>query len=271
VNQTWDASLYSDKHAFVFNLGQGVLDLLAPQPGEHILDVGCGTGQLTKQIADAVGPEGRVVGIDSSPAMIEAAKASYPELDFRVMSVTEMPFSREFDAVFSNAVLHWVPRAELAVENIARSIKFDGRFVAEFGGHRNVGTIVDCTLAAFREAGDQLAKHSWYYPSVAEYACVLDKSWLEVRQAYLFDRPTKLEGEEGMMNWLTMFGSAIESKLAPDERVAAYRTAIECMRPALYSEGAWYADYRRLRILAVNTLPHPGMTVLPSPKLKISG
>ncbi len=250
-SQTWDASLYSEKHAFVFNLGQGVLDLLAPQLGEQILDVGCGTGQLTKQIVDAVGPSGRVVGIDSSPTMIEAAHGSYPELDFRVMSVTDMPFKGDFDAVFSNAVLHWVPQATLAVSSIAKSLKPGGRFVAEFGGYRNVGTIVDCTLAAFREAGAVNPTHSWYYPSIGEYSPILEAHGLEVQQAFLFDRPTKLEGEGGMLNWLTMFGSAISADLEPEERAAALQVAVEKMRPTLYREGEWFADYRRIRVVTI--------------------
>ncbi|MEQ1822500.1 MAG: class I SAM-dependent methyltransferase [Fimbriimonadaceae bacterium] len=249
-NQAWNADLYADKHAFVFNLGQGVVDLLDPQPGEHILDVGCGTGQLTAQLAESVGPEGKVVGIDNSPAMINSALASYPGMDFRVMDVTAMPFDTEFDAVFSNAVLHWVPNADLAVKRIAQSLRPGGRCVAEFGGHRNVGTIVDCTIKAFLDAGALTAKHGWFYPSIAEYAPILEGNGLELQQAFLFDRPTKLEGEDGMMNWLTMFGSAIEADLAEGQRAAACEAACEAMRPTLYRCGQWYADYRRIRVFA---------------------
>jgi trans-aconitate 2-methyltransferase len=248
--QSWDANLYSDKHAFVFNLGQGVVNLLDPQPGEHILDVGCGTGQLTMQIAEAVGRQGRVVGIDSSPAMIESALANSPTADFRLADVTQMSFEGEFDAVFSNAVLHWVPEASLAVQCISRSLKQGGRFVAEFGGHRNVGTIVDCTIEAFVEAGAKNARHAWFYPSIAAYAPILESNGLELRQAFLFDRPTKLEGEDGMMNWLAMFGSGIQGDLDPDQRLAAYKQACEAMKPTLYRNGEWFADYRRIRILA---------------------
>ena len=248
--KSWDAALYSQRHSFVFNLGQGVLELLNPRSGEYVLDIGCGTGQLTQQIAEAVGSSGRVVGVDSSEQMIESAQSNFPDLDFRKISVIDMPFEGEFDAAFSNAVLHWVPQVELAVENIARSLKPGGRFVAEFGGHRNVEAIVSCTLQSFAEAGAPEAAHSWYYPSIGEYAPILESHGLEVQQAQLFDRLTQLEGDDGMLNWLSMFGSAIKSDLAPEKRVDVYKRAVELMRPRLYKDGSWFADYRRIRVYA---------------------
>src|SRR5579883_3521506 len=152
MSHSWNASLYQARHSFVFEFGKDVLGLLDPQPGERILDVGCGTGQLTAEIARA-GAE--PFGIDSSAGMIAEARGNFPEIRFEVQDVCEMPFENQFDAVFSNAVLHWVKRAEDAAAAIARALKPGGRFVAEFGGHGNIRRLLDASDRALRALGVQ--------------------------------------------------------------------------------------------------------------------
>ena len=146
----WNPSLYQSSHSFVWEYGKGLVELLAPQAGERVLDVGCGTGQLTAEIARA-GAE--VVGIDNSPAMIEQARGNFPGLRFEVADVTGMPYREEFDAVFSNAVLHWVRDAEAAAGAIVRALKPGGRFVAEFGGHGNTRTLLDAVYRSMEALG----------------------------------------------------------------------------------------------------------------------
>lgn len=285
---TWNADLYEHSHHFVFDLAKDLVSLLNPRAGERILDVGCGTGQLTNTIYQSVTdqlnsiPEsarglsmgnqeigavsemsmappspvagrapGSIVGIDPSPTMIENARRNYPNVEFQVMDVTAMPYEKEFDAVFSNAVLHWVPSADLAVARISAALRPGGRFVCEFGARGNVGSIVDETVSSLKEFGAEDAHAVWFYPSIGEYAPILERYGLEVQQAVIFDRPTKLDGEEGLSNWFKMFGSGFAATLSEADRNSAYEHAVARLKPKLYRDGAWYADYRRIRFYAI--------------------
>lgn len=249
--EKWDARLYSGKHAFVWEMAKDLVPMLAPKPGERILDIGCGTGQLTAEIA-ASGAE--VVGVDRSAEMIADARAKFPNVRFEVMDARELAFREEFDGVFSNATLHWVKEPEKAIAGIARGLKSGGRFVAEFGGRGNVEGI----LAAFRRACAGLGfkfsdeMNPWYFPSVAEYAGLLEEHGLEVRQATLFDRPTPLEdGERGLLTWLEMFGGAVLSKVRQEMRAELLERVEREAKGELFHDGRWVLDYRRLRVAAV--------------------
>jgi trans-aconitate methyltransferase len=247
--QQWNADLYQQSHSFVWESGSDLLGLLAPKAGERILDVGCGTGQLTAEIARS-GAE--TIGIDSSAAMIAQARSNFPSLRFEVQDVRALAYEGEFDAVFSNAVLHWVQPADAAAAAIARALKPGGRFVAEFGGRGNVAEIVRAAEAAWPSvAGGTALAHPWYYPGIAEYASVLEQSGLEVTFAVLFDRPTPLEGgSAGLSRWYEMFGAHWIAPLGPDRRAAFFAAAERIAAPKLQRDGSWNADYRRLRIVA---------------------
>jgi trans-aconitate methyltransferase len=246
----WDAKLYDDKHSFVWEKGKGVVELLAPKPGERILDLGCGTGHLTPEIA-AVGA--LTVGIDQSADMIAQARRQFPDLRFEVCDAREIPFTGEFDAVFSNAALHWIPEAEKVIRGVARALKPSGRFVAEMGGKGNIRRLVEAIAGACRVVGldSGAATEAWYYPSIGEYSGLLEKHGLEVRQAALFERPTRLEdGEKGLEAWLRMFRRVILDRLPAAEQNAFLREVERQARPELFQDGVWELDYRRLRIVA---------------------
>ncbi len=258
----WDSELYDRKHAFVWKYGESLLDLLAPNPGERVLDLGCGTGHLTAKIA-AVGAT--ALGLDSSPAMIEQARQTYPQLHFELADARSFTVSEPCDAVFSNAVLHWIKEPAQVIAAVHRALRPGGRFVAEFGGRGNVRTI----SAALQEATQHLlgepAEHPWYYPGIAEYATLLERGGLEVTYAVLFDRPTPLEGEAGMRHWVEMFGKHFLGRVPAGRRDDFLRQVEERTRPTLYRDGQWYADYRRLRVVArkleasrSNLTPPPG-------------
>ena len=250
----WNPSLYDQRHAFVYQHGADLLDLLKPQQGERILDLGCGTGQLTAKINEA-GAE--VVGIDASAEMIAQARKNFPDIAFQVADARDYRTDQLFDGVFSNAALHWVKPAEAAAKTIAAALQPGGRFVGELGGHGNVRQIVAGLQAAMsaavgRDVGDI---NPWYFPSIAEYAVLLDAEGLEVQCALLFDRPTPLEeGEPGMANWLAMFAQPCLTGVSEQKRPAVIADAIERMRPHLWHDGQWTADYRRLRIVAVKNV-----------------
>ncbi len=233
----WDAKQYQQRHSYVFQYGQAVLDLLAPQKGERILDLGCGSGQLTAAIADA---GATVIGIDSSPEMLAEARAHYPAIEFRLGDAADFAIESPVDAVFSNAVLHWVKNAAGAAASIARALKPGGRFAAEFGGHGNIQAVVD---ALYEVLGP--VETPWYYPSIGEYATVLEQNGLEPQQAWLIDRPTPVEGADGMEDWLAMF-----ARFAPKDRL---HEVAERLRASHFKDGVWTIDYRRLRIVARKT------------------
>ncbi|MBF8305653.1 MAG: Methyltransferase type 11 [Acidobacteria bacterium] len=250
----WDPALYDSKHSFVWKYGLELIELLAPQRGERILDLGCGTGHLTNQIALS---GAAVTGLDISQAMIEQARQNYPDLEFVPGDAAAFAFQQPFDAVFSNAALHWVKRPEAVVECVAHALHPGGRFVAEFGGKGNIAAIHAALRAALRHAlqGLDLKRseewNPWYYPSVGEYATLLERHGLAVRYATLFDRPTPLEeGERGLRLWLEMFAGELLDTLSPSQREDVIRSVEERLRPAQFRDGTWYADYARIRVMA---------------------
>jgi trans-aconitate 2-methyltransferase len=243
----WNADLYRDAHAFIWNYGQSLLSVLEPRAGERILDVGCGTGELTAEIAAA---GATVVGIDSSPSMIDAALAKFPQLDFRVDDAASLSVDGPFDAVFSNAALHWVLRAEDAAASMARVIRQGGRLVAEFGGHGNVATLQHTYAKALAESAGVEFRSAWYFPALGAYASLLEANGFEVTGATLYDRPTRLEGREGLANWYRMF---LGNWLAPMDTDAQARVLERAERlcEGQFRGDHWVADYRRLRVVAV--------------------
>src|SRR4051812_32350495 len=246
----WDPNLYQSSHAFVWQRASDLIELLAPQPGERVLDLGSGTGQLAAKIKER-GTD--VVGLDRSAEMVEQARRNFPELRFDVGDATLFAVDAPFDAVFSNATLHWVKPPEAAVERIWAALRPGGRFVAEFGGKGNVARVSDAMRTALREVAgvdfDQISP--WYYPSIAEYASILERQGFDVTFATLFDRPTPLEGgEAGLRNWVRMFGATLLGHVDTAKHEAVFATIERLARDTLYRDGGWTADYRRLRVVA---------------------
>ena len=247
----WNANLYEAKHDFVWKYGSEVVALLSPQPGERILDLGCGTGHLTAQIAEA---GARVVGVDRSQEMVQAAREAYPKLKFEVADARELTFRKEFDAVFSNAVLHWIHEPARVIQGVGRALRPGGRFVAEFGGKGNIRRIQAALNETFTQIKGTPAGEvdPWYYPSVSEYSTLVEQNGLEVRFITLFDRPTGLaDGDAGLRNWIVMFCSAYLTGMDGEQRVTFLRKVENKLRPELFRDGQWWADYRRLRLVAV--------------------
>ncbi|MEH1831382.1 MAG: methyltransferase domain-containing protein [Nostoc sp.] len=251
ISNNWNTALYEDKHAFVWKYGEDLLKLLNPQPGESILDLGCGTGQLTEKIAQA---GAQVMGVDYASAMIEKARQNYPHIRFDVADARNFQVDKPLDAVFSNAVLHWVKQADSAIASIHQALKPGGRFVAEFGGKGNIEVIATALYSALKSIGipEAQALNPWYYPSIGEYASLLEQQGFDVIHAMLFARPTPLaEGEAGMANWIQMFASSFLTGLSSEQQIQVIRVVEEYLKPTLYQQGTWIADYRRIRIVAI--------------------
>jgi len=243
----WDSSLYDDRHSFVWKNGSALLDLLDPRPGERILDLGCGTGHLTAQIA---GRGAEVVGLDASASMVAQARQNFPKIKFKLADARHFEVDEPFDAVFSNAALHWVREPEAAIACMERALKPHGRLAIEMGGQGNIAHIRAAAETVLRAAGHK-GQHLWYFPSVGEYTSLLERHGFFITLAQNFARETKLEHpERGMREWLEMFGGAYFDDVAVAEREALIRGIEERLKPILCREGFWYADYRRLRVVA---------------------
>ena len=258
--------LYQNRHSFVWEYGSSIVaDLLNPQPGETILDIGCGSGELTNQISES-GPNIATIGIDADPNMIQRATEKFSNSKFYQADVTNLELldlddelPSQVDAIFSNAALHWVKdEPEKAVSSMSKALKSGGRFVVEFGGKGNVHEIVSAALKVQGLDPDDSGNNPWYFPSIGEYSSILEQNKIEVLSATLYDRPTLLEdGKNGMKNWLLMFGDGLFSskEYKPDtEKEALINEAVEMLHSSsttLYNkdENQWYADYRRIRIV----------------------
>ena len=245
--QTWDASRYAANAAFVPALGQPVLDLLQPRPGERILDLGCGDGVLTQKLV-ATGAD--VVGVDSSAEMVAAARNR--GLDARVVDATKLAFDREFDAVFSNAVLHWIKDdPDAAIASAYRALRRPGRFVGEMGGHGCVAAVNLALLVGLEKRGIQNAASfcPWYFPTVEDYSARLERAGFVAESVLLIPRPTLLP--TGMRGWLETFANPFCAALPENEREDYLDEATKLLSSVLRDEkGRWTADYMRLRFAA---------------------
>lgn len=246
----WDSKLYNTQHHFVSDYGADVVQWLAPKNGEHILDLGCGTGQLAAQIAES---GALVLGTDASAKMIATAKLNYPDLTFEEVDGTQLPYCEDFDAIFSNATFHWIDDQDALTKGLYSSLKKGGRLVAEFGGKGNVQSIINAIADAAKNLGleSKLNKDFWFFPSIGKYTGLLEENGLEVEQAWLFDRPTPLKGENGMYNWITQFAPYSFSKMDESEIEEIKNLAVRLLRPNHYINNEWFADYRRIRVKAV--------------------
>jgi trans-aconitate methyltransferase len=243
--QEWHANQYNQHASFVSRLGSPVLTLLNPQAGEAILDLGCGDGTLAHQMATL---GALVTGVDSSESMVAAAREK--GISAFAMSGDALTFSSQFDAVFSNAALHWMTDYKSVLRGIYTSLKSPGRFVGEFGGEGNIGAILDAMTAVFiinRDFGS--FKSPWYFPSVKEYSAALTEAGFTIESIDLINRPTPLG--TGLREWLKVFANFATAHLTQEQHERFLDQVEAIVKPRLYSdELGWMADYKRLRFVA---------------------
>lgn len=246
---SWDTELYDKNHQFVSIYGDSLIDLLKPEADEKILDLGCGTGDLAYTIMTH---DSQVIGVDNSLKMIQQAQKKFPTMTFQKGDATALNFDAKFDGVFSNATLHWVKQPEAALKAIYQSLKTGGRFVAEFGGKGNCQTLTDGIIAELELAQEayQPEQFPWYFPSIGEYACLMEKSGFRVTFAHQFNRPTPLQGPKGLQKWLEMFAGSLFTGITDTNKKIILTKIENRLRNTLYN-GQWILDYKRIRVIGI--------------------
>ena len=245
----WDAERYDRQFSFVTRYGLPLVDLLDPRPGEHVVDLGCGTGALTAAIAQR---GAAVTGLDGDPQMVAAARRQYPELTFDVADGHSFTVPAPVDAVFSNAALHWMTRPDAVIASVRAALRPGGRFVAEMGAAGCVATLIDGLRAAVVDLGlGTDVSLPWYFPTPAEYATRLEAAGFRVRLMEFFDRPTPLaQDSDGAADWWRMFGAGVLAAYPPEAVEPLLLRVNELTRDRMLSDGVWVADYVRLRFVA---------------------
>lgn len=245
VTQHWDPDTYANKVRFISLLGAPLIEMLKPRPGERILDLGCGDGDLTERLAETGAV---IVGIDSSAEFVAAARER--GIDAYVGDAQEMTFAAEFDGVLSNAALHWMLQPDAVIDGVWRALKPGGRFVAEMGGHTNVAAVRAALYPRFAALGmDPATYDPWYFPSAESYRARLEARGFTIDQIELFPRPTLVE--HGFEPWARTFLQSWLAAVPDDKREGFLNDVIDGLRPMLCDErGVWTVDYARLRFSA---------------------
>ena len=249
MNQHWNSKQYTENFSFVHQYGNDVADLIEMTDVSSILDLGCGNGALSKRFAD----QGLyVAGIDASEDMLAIARNTYPDITFLHGDATSFQLEQPVDVVFSNAVFHWIEknRQQHMMQHVHNALKDNGQFVLEMGGYGNNRLIHEALDGAFTQHGLSY-KMPFYFPTIGEYSVLLEESGFQVTHAFLFDRPTVLHGEDGLSDWIHMFINKPFEGVADSEKEELIEMAVSELKPVLYQDNHWYADYVRLRMRAI--------------------
>ncbi|GLB24521.1 SAM-dependent methyltransferase [Lacrimispora xylanolytica] len=238
----WNSTLYDKSHSFVSEYGYDLITYLPSDKNQCILDLGCGTGDLTKKLSEICN---EVIGIDGSEEMIEAAKIKYPHLNFQVMNASLIPWESKFDIIFSNAVFHWIPDQEILLKRIYSALKDGGSLISEFGAYGNISAIESAYSSVVPSY-----KSPFYFPTVESYSVVLKKAGFSIQKIYDYDRPTPLsDGKYGLRKWMKQFFSNDLSSYNNLEQENILKDVESLLENQLFDGEKWVADYRRIRVI----------------------
>ena len=243
----WNAVLYDKKHDFVSEYGKGLLEFVPENKNQSILDLGCGTGTLTAQLSNFAGT---IIGVDSSASMIAKAKKQYSNMQFVVCDALALPFEKQFDVVFSNAVFHWIADHDTLLKQVHKVLKPNGLLVCEFGANGNIATIENAFMNACQDFEYKYTP-KFNFPTVDDFSDLLKKNNFMIDELYDYNRPTPLkDNERGLANWMKQFFASdleLMSKKMQDEII---KKVEDLTKKHLYNGDEWIADYRRLRAIA---------------------
>lgn len=255
TNNAWAADDYRSSFGFVTSYGDSVFELLDARPGERVLDLGCGTGEHAAALA-AQGVD--VVGVDASASMLEIARRAFPHVTFvEVDAVIDAPMLGLFDAVVSNAALHWMSPQESALAYVRDCLSPGGRFVAEMGGHGNVQIVRDIFRQALHDCGlGGLEIQENWFPTIPQQSALLEETGFEVTQMVLIDRPTPLTPGSTPADWCAHFRARTWEQVPVQQRPRLREVIDQLAEPLLHGPDGWWVDYRRLRFIAVAQPQH---------------
>lgn len=247
MNIQWNADKYTADFSFIHQCGESMINLIEAGGNGTLLDLGCGNGALSKTLHD----KGyQVTGMDASEEMLNIARNNYPDIEFVRADATDFSLTNPVDVVFSNAVFHWIDKERQSdmLRCVYHALKENGQFIFEFGGYGN-NRLIHQTLAQKFAEYNHAYKMPFYFPTIGEYAALLEQAGFLVKYAVLFDRPTKLQGENGLKDWIRMFVQTPFSVIEDgDIKETIIDTAVNDLRETLYKDGIWYADYVRIRM-----------------------
>lgn len=249
MNIAGDAGKYASDFSFVPKYGESVTDLLDMPAGSRVLDLGCGNGALTATLRER-GYD--AFGLDASPELLDEARRDHPEIRFIHGDAASFTLPEPADGVFSNAVFHWIggKRQPAMLRCIRDALRPGGQLVFEMGGHGNNDLIHASLRRSFEKWGFSY-EIPFFFPTVGEYAALLEWAGFRVVFAVLFERPTPLSGESGLADWIRMFVKTPFTQVPEGKREAVISAAVEALRYELYKDGVWTADYVRLRMKTV--------------------
>ena len=248
MNIKWEAKEYENKFSFVHHYGEDVINMIDAPINSFVVDLGCGSGALTQKISQR---GYSVIGIDGSPDMLKLARELHPNLKFIEADARYFNMEEKADVIFSNAVLHWIDGNEQdnLLKNIRRNLKDNGSLVCEFGGYGCAEKVHSALRQAFNSRGLEYPFY-FYFPTIGEYAPRMEEAGFIVKEAYLFDRPTPQEGQDGLKNWIKMFCKRAFMNVNENEKENIIDEAVKIARDFLFHDGQWYVDYVRIRIKA---------------------
>ena len=243
----WNAVLYDNKHDFVSEYGKGLFEFVPEDKKQSILDLGCGTGILTAQLSNFAGT---IIGVDSSASMIAKAKEQYADIQFVICDALALPFEKQFDVVFSNAVFHWIPDHDALLKQVHKVLKSKGLLVCEFGANGNIAIIENAFIDVCRDFEYEY-KPRFNFPTSEHFADLLEQNDFVIDKVYDYARPTLLkDNERGLSNWMRQFFASDLEMMPEKVQNEIIKKVEDSTKESLWNGNEWIADYRRLRAIA---------------------